>query len=81
MPHDPSTHPQPPPARRRGGLLAARDALDRAYERARREGFRPRSRSMEALARAEARYQQVKGGGRAAGPEPRADGGLPRRDP
>lgn len=61
MPSAPRPDPVPPaPDDRRAHLTKEKEALERAYERARLSGYRPDSREMHALRRAEERYQQAK---------------------
>jgi hypothetical protein len=55
-------HPLPQRTARDPHLRSLEDALDRAYDDARRGGYRRGSPEMEALRRAETRYQQAKNG-------------------
>ena len=53
-------HPLLRPSSGRMHLQMLEDALDRAYQQARRHGYQPGSPEMEALGQAETRYQQAK---------------------
>ena len=53
-------HPLLQPSSGRTYLQTLEDALDRAYQQARRHGYQPGSPEMEALVQAENRYQQAK---------------------